>query len=141
MNLLLVSNIKHFFFTISNSRCHSMPSVYCTWARKWAPRLSCASVGIIFTVHYVNNVPINLNEYKSWFFSDYIQTWRWPTRKPRLLWPLCTFSLDFPIIYWIVDFCKKNIYSVCVRLIHVNSANKVEKLKTLNYLPFSKIKK
>ena len=34
LNLLLESNIKHFFFTISNSRCHSMPSVYWAWARE-----------------------------------------------------------------------------------------------------------
>ena len=118
-----------------------MPSVYCTWARKWAPRLSCASVGIIFTMGYANNVPVNLNEYKSWFFCDYIQTWQWPTRKPRLLWPLVHILSRFPFINWIVHFCEKIIYSVCVRLIHLNSANKVEKLKSLNYLSFCKTKK
>ena len=53
--------------------------------------------------------------------------WQWPTRNPRLLWPLCTSSLDFPFIdIWIVHFCKKIINSVFVRLIHLNSANKVE---------------
>ena len=118
-----------------------MPSVYCTWARKWAPRLSCASVGIIFTMGYANNVPVNLNEYKSWFFCDYIQTWQWPTRKPRLLWPLVHILSRFPFINWIVHFCEKILYSVCVRLIHLNSANKVEKLKSLNYLSFCKMKK
>ena len=30
--------------------------------------LSYASVSIIFTVDYANNVPVNLNEYKSWLF-------------------------------------------------------------------------
>ena len=119
--------LKHFFFPISNTRCHSVPSAYYAWAREWAPRLSYASVSIIFTVDYANNVPVNLNGYKSWFFCDYIQTWRWPTRKPRLLWPLCTSSLDFQFInIWIFYFCKKIIYSVYIRLFHLNSANKVE---------------
>ena len=32
------------------------------------------------------------------FFLIISQTLQWPTRKPRLLWPLCTSSLDFPSI-------------------------------------------
>ena len=51
-----------------------MPFVNCAWARECAPRLSYASVSIIFTEDYANNVPVNLNGYKSWFFCDYIQT-------------------------------------------------------------------
>ena len=48
-----------------------MPSV-CTWARKRAPKYSCASVGIILTVDYANNVPVNLNECKSCFLFPVI---------------------------------------------------------------------
>ena len=57
-----------------------------------------ASVSIIFTVDYANNVPVNLNEYKSWLFLIIFQTRQWPSRKPRLLWPLGTSSLDLPFI-------------------------------------------
>ena len=57
----------------------------------------------------------------------HVDSLQWPTRKPRLLWPLCTSSLDFPFInILIVHFCKKTLYSLCIRLIHLNNANKVE---------------
>ena len=81
-----------------------------------------------------NNVPVNLKEYKSWLFLIIFQTWQWPTRKLRLLWLLCTSSLDFPFTNtWIVHFYKKIIYSVCVGLIHLNRANKVE-VEVVDYM-------
>ena len=86
-------------------------------------------MSIIFTVDYASNVPVKINEYKCWLFLTIFQTWQWqwPTRKPRLLWLLCTSSLEILFIdICIVYFWKKIIYSVCVRVIHLNSANKVE---------------
>ena len=88
-------------------------------------------MSIIFTVDYASNVPVKINEHKCWLFLIIFQTWQWqwqwPTRKPRLLWPLCTSSLSILFIgICIVYFWKKIIYSVCVRVIHLNSANKVE---------------
>ena len=88
-------------------------------------------MSIIFIVDYASNVPVKINEYKCWLFLIIFQTWQWqwqwPTRKPRLLWPLCTSSLSILFIdICIVYFWKKIIYSVCVRVIHLNSANKVE---------------
>ena len=81
-----------------------------------------------------NNVPVNLKEYKCWLFLIIFQTWQWPTRKPRLLWLLCTSSLDFPFTNtWIVHFYKKIICSVCVGLIHLNRANKVE-VEVVDYM-------
>lgn len=70
----------------------------------------------------------------SWLFLIILQTWQWPTWKPQLLWPLCTSSLDFlSINIWIAHFCKKIIYSVCVRLIHLNSANKDEEVEEIQW--------
>ena len=88
-------------------------------------------MSIIFTVDYASNVPVKINEYKCWLFLIIFQTWQWqwqwPTRKPRLLWPLFTSSLSILFIdICILYFWKKIIYSVCVRVIHLNSANKVE---------------
>ena len=86
-------------------------------------------MSIIFTVDYTSNVPVKINEYNCWLFLIIFQTWQWqwPTRKPRLLWPLCTSPLEILFIdICIVYFWKKIIYSVCVRVIHLNSANKVK---------------
>ena len=81
-----------------------------------------------------NHVPVNLKEYKCWLFLIIFQTWQWPTRKPRLLWLLCTSSLDFPFTNTgIVHFYKKIICSVCVGLIHLNRANKVE-VEVVDYM-------
>ena len=62
----------------------------------------------------------------------HVDSLQWPTRKPRLLWPLCTSSLDFPFVN-ILIFAEqyisvgiKTLYSLCVRLNHLNNANKVE---------------
>ena len=61
----------------------------------------------------------------------HVDSLQWPTRKPTLLWPLCTSSLDFPFINILIFAeqyisVKKTLYSLCVRLIHLNNANKVE---------------
>ena len=82
----------------------------------------------------IYNVPVNLNELNLGFFCLYFKHDSDMTaancHKPRLLRPLCTSSLDFLFInIWIVHFCEKIIYSVCVRLIQLNSGKKVESWK------------
>ena len=62
-------------------------------------------------------------EGKGWVISDIVSRGDW-------LWKPCTSSLDFLFInIWIVHFCEKIIYSVCVRLIQLNSGKKVESWK------------
>ena len=50
----------------------------------------------------------------------HVDSLQWPTRKPTLLWPLCTSSLDFPFIN-ILIFAEQYI---SVEMYY--SANKVE---------------
>ena len=50
----------------------------------------------------------------------HVDSLQWPTRKPTLLWPLCTSSLDFPFINILV-FAEQYI---SVEMYY--SANKVE---------------
>ena len=78
--------------------------------------------------------PLILTNINLGFLWLLFQTWQWPTRKFRLLWLLCTSSLDFPFTNTgIVHFYKKIICSVCVGLIHLNRANKVE-VEVVDYM-------
>ena len=70
--------------------------------------LSYASVSLIFTVAYANNVPVNLNEYKSWLFVIIISNMTVANSKASASLAAMQILSRFSI-YWIEHFCKKII--------------------------------
>ena len=74
--------------------------------------LSYASVSMIFTVAYANNVPVNLNEYKSWLFVIIISNMTVANSKASASLAAMQILSRFSI-YWI-DISVRKLYSLSV---------------------------